>query len=303
MTMTKERSCKIGVTDWNLGPTDKGVYDANPDALRLAGRLGFDGVHVSIGMDVSKGTLPLADETLQRRFLDASKESGVAISSLRLDILQKDGLGAQDPEEYGRAKGWVAQSIPIAEALLENEGSNKVILLPFFGPTELKAPQQLANVVNALREIAPKAEAAGVVFALENTLNAKQNLEIIERIDSRSVGVYYDVGNAYKLQYPILEEIQELGEKGCMSQIHFKDNTSREMKITPQYLEGGRIDFLAVVDGLLATGYNDWVVLETMSPRESAELSMEENQKVIEEDLMTNRKYLQSLLASGGVTA
>src|SRR6478752_6130053 len=103
---SKGRELKLGVTDWNLGPTDQGMYETNPKSLYLAKKLGFEGVQVSIGMDTTSGSLPLADETLQRRFLEASLETGVAIASLRLDILQRDGLGAEDPLEHERAEDW-----------------------------------------------------------------------------------------------------------------------------------------------------------------------------------------------------
>ena len=62
------RNFSIGVTDWNLR------LGANPDALPLAARIGFEGVQVSFGRRIVNDRLPLDDpadhfqvsESLQR---------------------------------------------------------------------------------------------------------------------------------------------------------------------------------------------------------------------------------------------
>ena len=62
------RNFSIGVTDWNLR------LGANPDALPLAARIGFEGVQVSFGRRIVNDKMPLDDpadhfplpESLQR---------------------------------------------------------------------------------------------------------------------------------------------------------------------------------------------------------------------------------------------
>jgi L-ribulose-5-phosphate 3-epimerase len=150
---------KIGAPDWNLRLT------AKTESIALAKEIGFDGVQVSIGRQMQ-----LKDEALQKAFLEESKRLGFPITSLCLDILHVNGLKS-DP----LGKQWVAESIPIARAM-----GLKVILLPFFGKWALQTQSEMDYVGDALREIAPAAEKAGVILGLEDTISARDNARIMD---------------------------------------------------------------------------------------------------------------------------
>jgi L-ribulose-5-phosphate 3-epimerase len=246
---------KIGVTDWNLKQT------AKVDSVALAKRIGFDGVQISIGRQMQ-----LKDPALQQAFLDESKRAQFPIASVCLDILHVNGLKS-DP--LGRQ--WVAESIPIAK-----EMGVKVILLPFFGRWALKTTDEMDYVGDALREIAPEAEKAGVILGLEDTISARDNVRIMERSKSPAVLTYYDVGNSTQNGFNIIEEIRWLGrERIC--EVHLKDN--------PNFLGKGKIDFPAVVDALADIGFDKWAQLETDSPTRS-----------IEDDMSVNLKYIRGVI-------
>ncbi len=250
---------RVGVTDWNL------KQEGKPAAVELAKRLGFDGVQVSIG----KGTdrLPLSDAALQQTYLAESKRVGLPLASLCLEILHTNVLKS-DP--LGRR--WVADAIPIAQAL-----GVKVILLPFFGKGALETPAEMDYVGDALREIAPVAEKAGVVLGLEDTISARDNVRIMERTKSPAVLTYYDVGNSTKGGFAVVEEIRWLGaDRIC--EVHLKDN--------PHYLGQGTIDFPAVVDALADIGFAQWAELETVCPSGS-----------VEKDMATNLAYIRGVMA------
>lgn len=234
---------KVGVTDWNLEQT------LELEALSLAKTIGFDGVQVSIGRGGRRPPerLPLADAALQQQYLEASREEGMPIASLCLDILHRNYL-KNDP----LGQRWVAESIPIATAM-----DVRVVLLPFFGDGALTTVAEMDYVGDALREVAPDAEKAGVVLGLENTISARDNVRIMERTKSPAVLVYYDVGNSTRNDFNIIEEIRWLGrERIC--EIHLKDN--------PHYLGEGTINFPAVVKALVDIGFDQWAQLETDSP-------------------------------------
>jgi L-ribulose-5-phosphate 3-epimerase len=248
---------KVGVTDWNLRQTVK------PGAVALAKKLGFDGVQVSIGRD----KLPLKDTALQQTYLTLSKEQGLPIASLCLDILHVNGLKS-DP----LGQRWVAESIPIAKAM-----GVKVILLPFFGRWQIKQQAEQDRVGDVLREVAPLAEKAGVILGLEDTITARENVRIMERAKSPAVLTYYDVGNSTLQGYNVIEEIRWLGrERIC--EVHLKDN--------PYYMGKGTIDFPGVVDALADIGFAEWAHLETDSPSGS-----------VEGDMAVNLKFIRDLVA------
>jgi L-ribulose-5-phosphate 3-epimerase len=246
---------KVGVTDWNLRQT------AKVESVALAKRLGFDGVQISIGRQMQ-----LQEPALQQAFLAESRRLQFPIASLCLDILHVNGLKS-DPLGQRR----VAESIPIAQAM-----GVKVILLPFFGNWALKTTEEMDYVGNALREIAPEAEKAGVILGLEDTISARDNVRIMERTKSPAVLAYYDVGNSTLNGFDIIEEIRWLGrERIC--EVHLKDN--------PNFLGKGKIDFPAVVAALADIGYDKWAQLETDSPTRS-----------VEDDMNVNLKYIRGVI-------
>ena len=51
------------------------------------------------------------------------------------------------------------------------------------------------------------------MFGIESWLNAEPLLEIIERVGSSNLKVYYDVGNMHRVGADIFAEIEALGVK------------------------------------------------------------------------------------------
>lgn len=245
---------KVGVTDWNLGQEGK------LSSIALARQIGFDGVQVSIGKGTDK--LPLAERSLQKAFLDESKRVGLKVASLCLEVLHRNVLKS-DP----LGQRWVADSIPIATAM-----GVRVVLLPFFGKGALATTAEMDYVGDALREIAPAAEKAGVTLGLEDTISAKDNVRIMERTKSPAVLTYYDVGNSTKGGFDVIEEIRWLG-KDRICEVHLKDN--------PHYLGEGTIDFKAVVAALADVGFAEWAQLETVCPSKDVPADMSRNLKFI----------------------
>lgn len=238
---------RLGVTDWNLRQTVK------LESVALSKRLGFDGVQISIGRKME-----LADKALQQSFLAESKRVGQPLASLCLDILHVNGLKS-DP----LGQRWTAEAIPIAKAM-----GIKVILLPFFGKWALQTQAEMDFVGDALKEIAPAAEKAGVILGLEDTISARDNVRIMERSKSPAVLTYYDVGNSTQNGFDIIEEIRWLGGKR-ICEVHLKDN--------PSYLGQGKIDFTAVVKALADIGFDKWAHLETVAPSGSIDDDMKKN--------------------------
>src|SRR5690242_10841242 len=246
------RDLKIGVTDWNLRLTGK------VEAVETAARLRFDGVQVSLGRKPVDGKLPLDDEVAQQQYLTAAKIHKIPLDGTCLDILhvnylKNDKLGPK----------WVADSIPITKKL-----NARVILLPFFGKGALTTHQEMDYVGDALREIAPEAERAGVILGLEDTISAENNVRIMERAQSKAVLTYYDVGNSTNGGFHVAKEIRWLG-KDRICQFHLKDN--------PHYMGEGRIDFQAVIDAIADIGFRGWAHLETDCPSGNVEVDMGRN--------------------------
>jgi len=71
------------------------------------------------------------------------------------------------------------------------------VLLAFFGNGDLHGDKAGTDeVVRRLKEVAPRAEKAGIILGVESWLNAAQHMDILERVGSKAVQVYYDVANS-----------------------------------------------------------------------------------------------------------
>jgi len=233
-----KRRFKIGACEWSLRKSD-------PTSLDVAKQIGLDGVQVNMG---SVGNnMQLRQPEVQQAYLAAVKRTGVEISSLGIAEMNKIPLKS-DPQ----AAQWLEDSIAVMKALNIN-----IVLVAAFSKGDLLGDQAgIDHTVEVLKRLAPKAEKAGVIFGLENYLSAEENLNILKRVDSPAVQVYYDVGNSTNKGYDIYQEIRML--KGKVCEFHAKD--ARSM------LGQGRIDFRKVRAAMDEINFSGWIQIEAATP-------------------------------------
>jgi L-ribulose-5-phosphate 3-epimerase len=217
--------------------------------LKEAKLAGLDGVEIGVGNPADK--LSVADPEVRRQYKAEMAETGLVISSFMMGLLNSNPL-AEDP----RAPAWLEQSIDAAKDL----GAG-VILVAFFGKGNLLQDGQLKQAaldvaVQRLKGAAPRARDAGITLAIENTLSARQNADILDRIAQPSVRVYYDVGNSTRNGYDVPAEIRFLKDR--IACVHFKDGSS--------YLGEGQIAFDPIAAAIQSIGYQGWIVMETANP-------------------------------------
>ena len=243
---------KIGVTDWNL------KMPGSPDALRVAKKIGFEGVEASLGRKVADGKLPLDNAEVQAAYRAAVEQYQMPLAGTCLDILHTNYL-KNDP----LGPKWVADGIRVTAKL-----GVHVMLMPFFGNGALTTREEMDHVADVLKDLAREAEKAKVLLGLENTISAEDNARIMERTGSSALKVFYDVGNSHNAGFDPVKEIRWLGrERICL--IHLKDN--------PGYMGEGKIDFRAVLGAIRDIGYTGFADLETSSPSKSVEADMAKN--------------------------
>ena len=250
----------IGITDWNLR------LSANPDAIPLAARLGFDGIQISCGRRLVDDKMPLDNPAVIARCLALSRQHKIPLISTCADRLHDNGLKS-DP----LAVRWVRDAIRLTHSV-----GTHVLLLPFFGKWALENRQEMEYTGDALRDLAPEAEKADVILGLENTISAEDNVRIMDRARSKNVLVYYDVGNSTGAGFDVVKEIRWLG-KQRICQIHLKDN--------PNYLGQGKIQFVPIMAALREIGYSGYAVLETDS----------KSPATLDGDMQRNLGYIRGL--------
>jgi len=256
-----KRPAGIGMCDWNL------KLAASTDAIPKAKEVNLQGIQVSVA--TSPDNVPLRDPQVREKYIELGKKHGIAFHSVAAgSILNKIPL-ASEPQ----SAVYVIDAVEAAKAL-----GAKNILIAFFGNGDLRLKDAngemikhekngfatfeldsrgVTRVVEALKQIVPRAEDAGVALGLENTLSAAQNLEIIDRIGSPIVQVYYDVGNSWGNGYDVPAEIKMLGnDRIC--EVHLKDWKTR-MLGSPE----GQVNMQQCAEALVEIGYDKWLVLET----------------------------------------
>jgi sugar phosphate isomerase/epimerase len=251
---------RIGVPDWSL------ELGADPQALPFAAQLGFDGVQISFGRKIVDDKMPLDNAEIIAHYLELSKQYGIPIDGTCVDRLHDNGLKSDK-----LAPKWVLDAIRLTKEL-----HSKVILVPFFGKWALTNQAEIDYTGDALRDLAPEAEKAGVILGIEDTISAQDNLRLLARARSKNVLVYYDVGNSTKAGFDPVQEIRRLG-KEHICQFHFKDN--------PNYLGEGKIEFGPILHTIRDMGFSGYANLET-----------EVHPQTVEADMRRNLMYIRNMM-------
>jgi sugar phosphate isomerase/epimerase len=249
------RGFKIGACEWSL-------HKADPSCMAVAKEIGLDGVEVNMGNLGNK--MWLRQPEVQKAYLEAARQNGVEIGGLAMGELNNIPLKSDL-----RAAVWLVDAVDAAKAI-----GAKVVLVAQFGKGDLLGDQAgMDRTVEVLKEVAPRAARAGVILGLENYLSAPANLDLVQRVGSPAVQVYYDVGNSTDKGYDIYAELRLL--KGQLCELHFKD--------AGHLLGKGRIDFAKVRAAVEEIGYSGWIQIEAAAPNG------------LIKDYQANLAYLRSL--------
>lgn len=230
---------RLFACDWTLQKT------CSPDAFPLAARIGLDGVQVDFGrLREGVTALPLFDEAHQDKILAAAAGHRVAIASLAMGVLNSVPYKSDAATEQ-----WVLDSIRVMQRM-----KTRVALLAFFSKGDLvDDPAGVTEVIRRLKKLAPRAEAAGLVYGIESWLKAPELERILDAVNSSAIRIYYDVGNMQKVGEDIGAAIRRLGrERIC--EVHLKDYDDLYGK--------GSMNFPNVRAALDAIGYRGWLGIE-----------------------------------------
>jgi len=241
----RKKKFMVGACDWSIRKS------SNVEAFDVAREIGLDGLMINMGSE--KDNLHLRDKAMQQSFLEASKRTGVKISSLAIGELNNVPYKS-DP----RTEEWVWDSIDAAKNL-----GAPVILLAFFGKNDLRKDEAgTKEVIRKLKLAAPKAEKEGVILGIESYLNAAEHLQILEAVGSKNVQCYYDFRNTADAGYDTVKEFRQLGRKS-ICELHMKENG---------YLLGkGTLDWVKVRDAIYEEGFygDGWMQIEGALPKDA----------------------------------
>lgn len=244
MAAPAAKTFKIGACDWSIGK------HSNIEAFDVAKTIGLEGIMVDMGSVENK--LHIREKDLQQAYLKKSAETGIAISSLAMGVYNRIPFHA-DPN----TEEWVSDSIDATKNL-----GAPVLLLAFFSASDLRNDDaRKAATVRLLRILAPKAEKQGVILGIESYLDAKEHMDIINKVGSKNVKVYYDFRNTADAGHDTVAEFKKL-DKEMVCELHMKENG---------FLLGkGSVDWKKVCEAIYEKGYrgDGWMQIEGATPKD-----------------------------------
>jgi sugar phosphate isomerase/epimerase len=234
---------KIGACDWSIGK------NSDPAAFEVAKQIGLEGIQINMGSDLDN--MHLRDKSIQASYLEIAKKTGVKIAGLALGELNHTPYKS-DP----RTEEWVWDSVDVADTL-----GVKIILLAFFNNNDLRNDEAgKKEVVQRLKGVASHAEKRGITLGIESYLSAEELTELIQRVGSKSIKVYYDFRNSADAGYDVIKELKFLG-RDSICELHLKENG---------FLLGeGSLDWRRIGETLLEMDYvgGGWMQIEGANPK------------------------------------
>jgi len=263
----EKQKYRIGVCDWMILKRQK------LGAFQLTKELGADGVEVDMGSLGERETFDnqLAKPEVRQQFLEKARELNVEICSLAMS-----GFYAQSFAERPTALRMVEDCVETMKQM-----KVKVAFLPLGVKGDLvKRPELRPAIVDRLKAIAPKAEAAGVTIGIETALDAAGEAQLLTDIGSPTIRIYFNFANALQAGRDLYSELRMLG-KERICQIHCTDEDG-------VWLENNkRLDMPRVKRTLDEMGWIGWLVIERSRDRNDP--------RNVKKNFGANAKYLKEV--------
>ncbi|HUW83706.1 MAG TPA: sugar phosphate isomerase/epimerase family protein [Phycisphaerae bacterium] len=228
--------------------------------VREASAAGFEALEPVIA---EQGELTFSScEQECRHLARVIRDAGLEVASLASGVTWQYNLGSPDSGVQARARELILSSLDRAAWL----GAPVFLVVPAVvgGWRDARPSTSYADVLSRcydqFRRLAGEAEARGVAIGIENVLNRfllspVETRELIDRVNSPYVGVYFDTGNVMPFGYP-RDWIDTLA--GRILRVHVKDyrlgDGDRQGGSCP--LGEGDVDWPAVVTALARVGYD-----------------------------------------------
>ncbi len=203
------------------------------------------------------------DEAACREMGEQIRETGVQVASLASALFWNHSYGSDDPGLRDKARASTLTMLDQAMWL----GTDAILAVPavvgaWDSPKMRVAYSDALNRTHeALKQLVPEAEQRGVAIAIENVnvfsrflLSPVETADLIDRVNSPWVGVYFDTANVLPTGYPE-DWISVLGRR--ILRVHIKDYdlSKRGMDAFCAPFDGD-VDWPAVIKALSDASYD-----------------------------------------------
>ena len=242
-----------------------GVWE---DVIAQAGELGFEGLELFARHPTGLDELLDHPERVQS-IRKAADRAGIRIPSIAITGFLP-GFLLGDPDRAIRQA--TVERCRLAIMRCAEHGAS-VMMIPVAPPVEDAAA--VSAWVGSIGDLIPTAEGARVEIGLETNYDSAMQRRIVESLDSRWVGDYFDTGNAASRGREPVSEI--LLRQGLIIQMHVKG-------VGKVKLDAGTVDLAGINHAIHEIGFDRWVMLETPF--------LDDPIEVARQNLATLRRYL-----------
>lgn len=243
------------------------------ECFQLCKDAGFDGVEVNYALE---GDLsPEASEAQMKAAGETARKIGIAISGVCSFLFWPYSLTHEDPERRKKGLELAKKMIRCAELL----GTENLLVVPgaVYVPWIENDPPVPFEVCDrrakeAMRELIPVAEKAGVYLNIENIFvngflhSPQEMIDFVDSFKSERVKVHFDTGNIMLYHFPE-HWIPPLGKR--IQNTHLKEYSKHVHEFnlhTFRPLLDGTVNWPAVMEALDRVGYRGYLTFEYFNP-------------------------------------
>ena len=211
---------KIGVMQGRLVPKYQGRYQAFPvgmwqDEFKVAKECGLDLIEFILDFNDAEEN-PLLKLGGVGEIAKISKVTNVSVKTICADYFMEAPLHSTNNKV-------AEKSFKILERLLKTAKKLKItdIVIPCVDQSSLETKEAVNRFVEQITKIIPKIEKQNINLSLETDLAPQPFIELLDKLNSKSITVNYDIGNSAALGFDSDEELNAYGDR--ITDIHIKD--------------------------------------------------------------------------------
>ena len=211
---------KIGVIQGRLVPKYQDRYQAFPvgmwqDEFKVAKECGLDLIEFILDFNDAEEN-PLLKEGGVDEIKSIINKTGVSVQTICADYFMEAPLHSSDDKVS-------EESFKILEQLLETAKTLQItdIVIPCVDQSSLETKEAVNRFVEQITKIIPKIEKLNINLSLETDLAPQPFIELLDKLNSKSITVNYDIGNSAALGFDSDEELNAYGDR--ITDIHIKD--------------------------------------------------------------------------------
>lgn len=248
---------KKGISIWSF------AEESLEKCFALAKDAGFDGVELALD---EKGLVSLESTKEDLEKVKAlAKAAGIELYSVASLLYWEKNYVDNDEKVRKEAIEITKKHLEVAAGL----GCQSILVVPGAVSEDIRYDEAYDRCYEALCELAPVAEKFGVELCIENVwnkflLSPLEMRDLIDKVGSKYVGAYFDVGNILLTGFPD-QWIKILGNR--IKKVHFKDYKTGVGSLDGFVdILGGDVDYIAVMNAFKEVGYDGWATAEMLPP-------------------------------------